>query len=379
MSMLKTLLEIAKHTLFKVVLGITFLVFVGAILENLFESGENKQFSALGDAIWWAVVTMTTVGYGDKVPITPGGRVIGIIIMFMGMALISVFTATISSVFVARKIKEGRGLEEVKFKDHLVICGWNFNGEQVLSNLLKEKKKAGSIILINQLPDETVSDIISNFPGLKIKYVRGDFTKEPILNRANIKSALAAIILPDVNSGMSANSDERTILATLSIKAINPKIKVYAHIINRENLSHLRKARADEVLVSDSYAGYLLASHILSPGVPQTVDLLFSEDAPYKFRRYDLPTHEVGKTYQKIKEKVEAALDFICIGFGREIEGVNIVDILSDDYSFLDKFIKAKFEQAGRGFSEKSKINVRINPPADTVLEASDFLIVIGN
>ncbi len=377
--MLKTLLEIAKHTLFKVVLGITSLVFVGAILENLFESGINEQFSALGDAIWWAVVTVTTVGYGDKVPITPGGRGIGIILMFLGMALISVFTATISSVFVARKIKEGRGLEEVKFKDHLVICGWNFNGEHVLSNLLKEKKKAGSIVLINQLPDETVSDIISNFVGLKIKYVRGDFTKEPILNRANIKAAQAAIILPDVNSGMNAASDERTILATLSIKAINSKVKVYAHIINRENLSHLRKARADEVLVSDSYAGYLLASHILSPGVPQTVDLLFSEDVPYKFRRYDLPAQEVGKTYQKIKEKLEATLDMICIGFGRETEGVNIVDILSDDYSFLDQFIKTKFEQAGRGFSEKSKINVRINPPADTVLETNDFLIGIGN
>jgi len=107
--------------------------------------------------------------------------------------------------------------------------------------------------------------------------------------------------------------------------------------------------------------------------------MLFSEDVSYKFQRYDLPAHEVGKTYQKIKEKVEAALDMICIGLGRETEGVNIVDILSDDYSFLDQFIKTKFEQAGRGFSDKSKINVRINPPADTVLEASDFLIVIGN
>ena len=122
----------------------------------------------MGDAIWWALVTMTTVGYGDKVPITPGGRIIGIVIMFFGMALISLFTATVSSIFVTRKIKEGRGLESVKDKDHLVICGWNFNGEQVLANLLEDKKKAGLIILINQLPEETVSDIISNFPALKI-------------------------------------------------------------------------------------------------------------------------------------------------------------------------------------------------------------------
>jgi len=377
--MLRTLQEITRHTLFIVVLGITILVTIGSTLIILFESEVNNQFSAMGDAIWWALVTMTTVGYGDKVPITPGGRLIGIVIMFFGMALISLFTATVSSIFVTRKIKEGRGLESVKDKDHLVICGWNFNGEQILANLLEDKKKAGSIILINQLPEETVSDIISNFPALKIKYVRGDFTKEPILNRANIKSARAAIILPANNSGISATSDEQTILATLSVKSLNPKIKVYAHIINRENISHLRKARADEVLVSDSYTGYLLASHILSPGVPQAVDLLFSDDVPIKFQRFELPVQEVGKTYKIVKDKVEAAHDFICIGFGRETEAVNLADILSDDYSYLDQFIKTKFEQAGRGFREKSKINVMINPDADTVLEDTDFLIVIGN
>lgn len=377
--MLRTIQEITRHPLFIVVLGITILVTIGSTLIIFFESEVNNQFLAMGDAIWWAVVTMTTVGYGDKVPVTPGGRIIGIVIMFFGMALISLFTATVSSIFVTRKIKEGRGLESVKDKDHLVICGWNFNGEQVLANLLEDNKKAGSIILINHLPEETVSDIISNFPALKIKYVRGDFTKEPILNRANIKSARAAIILPDTNSGISATSDEQTILATLSVKSLNPKIKVYAHIINRENISHLRKARADEVLVSDSYTGYLLASHILSPGVPQAVDLLFSDDVPVKFQRFELPVQEVGKTFKTIKDKVEAAHDFICIGFGRETEAVNLADILSDDYSYLDQFIKTKFEQAGRGFREKSKINVMINPDADTVLENTDFLIVIGN
>jgi len=223
--MLKTIRDITRHTLFKVVLGIAILISCGSTLVIIFEKDANIQFQAMSDAIWWAIVTMTTVGYGDKVPLTTGGRLIGIIVMFFGMALISVFTATVSSVFVARKIKEGRGLEDIKFKDHLVICGWNFNGEQVLHNLARDGNRAGPIVLINQLPEETVSDIINSFSGLKIKYVRGDFTKESPLSRASIKSARAAIILPDVNSGLSANTDERTIMATLSIKTLNAKIK----------------------------------------------------------------------------------------------------------------------------------------------------------
>jgi voltage-gated potassium channel len=376
--MLKTFNEIRRQPLFSVLVGITILVISGALLVTLFERGINTQFVAFGDAIWWALVTMTTVGYGDKVPLTTGGRIIGIVIMFFGMGMISVLTATISSIFVTRKIKEGRGLEDIKFKDHLVICGWNFNGEQILSNLRKASEKVGPVVLINQLSEDVVTDIKNNFSGLNIKYVRGDFSKETILNRANIKMANAAIILPDTTNGLGASSDELTILTTLSIKAINPKVKVYAHIINRENLSHLRKARADEVLVSDSYTGYLLSSHILNPGIPQTVETLFSEDAPQRIRRYDLSENEMSEPYGKVKEKIEADLDAICIGFGRETEGVNIAHILSDDYSYLDQFIKRKFEQAGRGFSEKSRINVRLNPPHDTILEDRDFLIIIS-
>ena len=376
--MLKTIIDIRRHTLFKVLLGIAALVLTGSSLVIIFEQDANAQFQAMSDAVWWAVVTMTTVGYGDKVPVTTGGRLIGMAVMFFGMTLISLFTATVSSIFVARKIKEGRGLDDIKLKDHLVICGWNFNGEQVLRNLLRDRDKTGAVVLINQLPEETVSEIIDSFSGLKIKYVRGDFTKESVLARANIKSARAVIILPDVVSGLSANTDERTILATLSIKALNAKVKVYAHIVNRENLSHLRKAQADGILISDAYAGYLLSSHVLTPGIPQAVDLLFSDDASHRLFRYDLPESEVGKKYSRVRHKVEAALDAICLGSGREVEGVSIDNVLGHDYSYLDEFIKRKFEQAGRGLGEKNKISIKINPAPDTTLEANDFLILVG-
>jgi voltage-gated potassium channel len=124
--MLKVLTEISQHTLTRVIFAITFFALIGASLVFLFEGNVNEQFIAMGDAIWWVLVTMTTVGYGDKVPMTTCGRIIGIIIMFFGLALLSSFTATISSFFIAKKIKEGQGLKEIKLKNHLIICGWNF-------------------------------------------------------------------------------------------------------------------------------------------------------------------------------------------------------------------------------------------------------------
>jgi voltage-gated potassium channel len=152
---------------------------------------------------------------------------------------------------------------------------------------------------------------------LKIKFVRGDFSKEAVLNRANIRMAHTAIILPDSSAGLGVKSDEQTILSTLTIKALNSKIKVFAYIVDRESLSHLRKAKADEVLISDAYAGYLMASHIISPGVPQTVHQLCSEDGLYKLTRQEIPSTLHGKTYGELTEKIRLEQNGIPLGLGR--------------------------------------------------------------
>jgi voltage-gated potassium channel len=376
--MLKIFTEITQNTLTRVVFAITFFALIGATLVFVFEGNVNDQFKAMGDAIWWVLVTMTTVGYGDKVPVTTGGRIVGIIIMFFGLALLSSFTASISTFFIAKKIKEGQGLEEIKLKNHLIICGWNFSAEQILSRLEKEKIKGNPIVLINQLNEENIADIIHRFSSLKLKYVRGDYSKEVVLNRANIRMANSVVILPDTSSGLGTKSDERTIISTLTIKSINSKIKVFAYIIERENLSHIRKAKADEVLISDDYAGYLMASHILSPGVPQTVHQLLSEDSLYRLDRQDISASFHGKSYAELTEKIYSDQSGIPLGLGRELEGMDISDILSDDYSYLDQFIRRKFEEAGRGLSEENRINIRINPLPETTIDSKDFLILIS-
>jgi voltage-gated potassium channel len=375
--MIKFLSLLLRNTLFRVAVGIAVFALGGAVMIILFENKFNTQFQALGDAIWYVFVTMTTVGYGDKVPVTTGGKIIGVMIMLFGMTLLSVFTATISSIFVARKLKEVRGLEEIKLRDHLIICGWNHTGEQILTFFQKEKEKTVPIVLINQLSEDMINDILNHFANLKIKFVRGDYTKEIILNRANVGQARVVLIIPDHSPGLTAQSDERTILATLSIKAINQKVKVYAHLTNRENLPHLKKAKVDDVLISDAYSGYLLAAQVLAPGIPQTIEMLFSENAPFLFKRLEIPVNLIGSTYGQLKQEAEKNTETICIGLGREQERVQISAILSDDYSSLDQFIKRKFEAAGRGQGDEKKTNIRINPSVNTILIDKDFLIVI--
>lgn len=72
---------------------------LGAVCIYVAEHGTNKTMESFGDALWWAIVTTTTVGYGDISPVTGEGRVIAVVLMILGIGFIGVLTATITSFF----------------------------------------------------------------------------------------------------------------------------------------------------------------------------------------------------------------------------------------------------------------------------------------
>jgi voltage-gated potassium channel len=74
-------------------------VLLGALGMFTVERGENHAVSSFGDALWWSVVTATTVGYGDLSPVTTEGRLIAVLLMLTGIGVIGVFTATVASMF----------------------------------------------------------------------------------------------------------------------------------------------------------------------------------------------------------------------------------------------------------------------------------------
>ena len=65
----------------------------------------NANIVTAGDALWWGLVTITTVGYGDQYPVTEGGRIIGVFLLFAGIGLFSVLTGFIANVFLAPPAK----------------------------------------------------------------------------------------------------------------------------------------------------------------------------------------------------------------------------------------------------------------------------------
>jgi voltage-gated potassium channel len=89
------------HSLFRVLIAVVGTLFVGAWLVLLFEkNAKGSNIHDYPDALWWAIVTVTTVGYGDRYPITEGGRIVAVILMLVGIGLIGVLTATVASLFI---------------------------------------------------------------------------------------------------------------------------------------------------------------------------------------------------------------------------------------------------------------------------------------
>ena len=89
------------HSLFRVLIAAAGTLFLGAWLVLLFEEkAKGSNIHSYPDALWWAIVTVTTVGYGDRYPVSAGGRAVAVVLMLVGIGLIGVLTATVASVFV---------------------------------------------------------------------------------------------------------------------------------------------------------------------------------------------------------------------------------------------------------------------------------------
>jgi voltage-gated potassium channel len=89
------------HSLFRVLIAAFGTLFLGAWAVLLFEeNAKTGNIHSYPQALWWAIVTVTTVGYGDKYPVTGGGRVVATVLMLVGIGLIGVLTATVASVFM---------------------------------------------------------------------------------------------------------------------------------------------------------------------------------------------------------------------------------------------------------------------------------------
>jgi len=342
---------------------------------------DTKGIGGIFDAIYWAVVTITTVGYGDIVPSSRVGKVFALIIIVSGPAFLSLITASIASIFVDRKIREGKGLETITDKGHIIICGWNGNGEKVIDGLLLHSRGSSpKIVLVNELSRDEVQSIQYKYKDHNLRFVRGNFVNEDVLARANLNGAVSAIVLSDLSGGRSIEkADERTIFGTMAIKSMASKVRTCAELIHEENREHLFRTNVDQIIVRGESVGSMLATAAMSPGVVDSVNLLISNRDENKLWRVLIPARFVGKSFGEAAAHFRQKYGALLLAVVREAERIKLEDILSDDSTFIDEFIKRKFEESGKDFfGGRKDLGITINPPDSHELSRNDWLVVVS-
>ena len=300
------------------VLGAIFLVFILSSLGVLlFEYPANQGFHNLWDAMWWTLVTAATVGYGDKVPLTTGGRFVAILVMLFGIGLLGMVTGRIASWLVNWKIKEGSGLaDQKKVKKHFVVCGWKNEMISVLEDILRVNQDLSdeNIVVVSTVEPAEVENVRSRESLQNLRFVRGDYVEENVLLRANIKQAAKVLVLADNSTQASDQEvDARTVMSVLTIKTISKDIYTCVELIDSKFKRYLENVHCDEIILSRDYNRILLANATAASGIAHIVqDLLDVEES--RLITKDFPARFVGDTFANLSKHFMEAENTIVIG-----------------------------------------------------------------
>ncbi len=277
-----------KENLSLVLLLITVIVLVSSGIISLIEP--DFTFT---DALWWSIVTLTTVGYGDLTPKTIGGRSIAILIMILGIGLLTTasitISATVASILIDRKIKEEQGMNSYHFENHIIFCEWNYRARSILLQFRgTQTTKNTPIVLIAEMERRPIED-----KGLF--FIRGTVNDET-LKRANIDQARTVIILGDDRLESGAR-DAKVVLSTLTVESLNPGVYTIVELSDERYLQHCQRANADEIIVSSELSAMLISQSALNHGISKLFNELLSPSIGNHTYTIPLPSELLGKTF----------------------------------------------------------------------------------
>lgn len=234
-----------------------------------------------GDAIWWAFVTMTTVGYGDYFPESMGGRLlVGIPTMLLGVSMLGYLLSLLASYIMEVKLKEVRGMTQIHDRDHIIICRYNDldSTRKLLSELRDDSLTADKKVV---LLDDDLEELPEELAKMGLKFVRGRPEREQSLNQANLLGAAYVFIRADASS--PDDSDHRNLAVALTIERLFPNIFTVVECIKPENIAFFEHANCDSVICLASLTSQMMVQEMQDPGVHSIVSELTSNSTGQQF------------------------------------------------------------------------------------------------
>jgi voltage-gated potassium channel len=237
-----------------------FLIIVTCVVGIRFFEGYS-----LLNALWYTIESLTTVGYGDLVPVTAGGKIFMMIMLLVGISYVLYVLSNGIAMIVEGRVSDLLGRHKMqrridKLENHILICGAGRVGAEVIHHLKQDK---ATFVVI-----ESDQGVIKELKDQDLLIMEGDATNDDILIGAGIHKARGIIAaLP---------SDADNVFITLTAKELNPNIIVVARANRRDSESKLMRAGADRVVAPEALGGRRMATSILRPVTVQFVDTIMN-------------------------------------------------------------------------------------------------------
>jgi len=215
--------------------------------------------------------------------------IVGILVSITFLAIV---TAKITSALIEFIRRGGSMAKKVNFSGHTIICGWNFQGERVVKELLSATvKQQRGIVILARSDQRPVQDE-------RVEFINGDPSQDGNLIRAGIERADSVIVLTDFTKGTN-EADAEALMIVLAVECLNRKVHTCVQLMNSANRMHLEHAHADEIICVDQMGGSLVVASALNHGISHVVAGLLTFDKGSEFYRYDRHLSEamVGKEF----------------------------------------------------------------------------------
>jgi len=242
-----------KFELLTLLFLLIFIVMTSGIAIYILEADENESIGTLFDGIYWAIVTISTVGYGDISPVTEIGRAISILIIISGIAMISFVTSVIVSAFSERlgELKENRIIEQMNKSDaFLIICGY---GQLTKMFFRQNRKQIENYVLLDSDPQRVEMAKKDGYTA-----ICEDASSFSVLNQFDFNHAKITLLA-------LTSSDVENIYITLNAKSVSSKIRVIARVNDPATLKKFHYAGADELLMPNMVANTMIYTAITQP------------------------------------------------------------------------------------------------------------------
>ncbi len=328
-----SVLATKKFEFFTLMMFASIVIFISSVLIYVMEANNaDSPINTLYDAFYWAVVTISTVGFGDITPITDAGRFVAMIIIVAGVAVLSFTTSIIVSAFTEKldEIKERKTVDDVtKLKQFYLICGFEDVAQQVASKL---RRDGYDIIVMDQdlehirQAKEHGHIALPYDPGALDSYKRLkiDFGRQ-------VKAVLCLL-----------EDDVLNVYTALTVRSMNKDVRILSTLVHEANRKKILMAGVDEVVYTQELVGMIAKEFSGKPVAIEAFHALRSEQT------------------------------------GVKLEEISVDERMIANFASVAELGHEKYHLIMMGVHKKEKEWFLFNPIGSTVLEVGDILLVIG-